>query len=105
MENVATKILAKTLVSRYSLVITCLGISLLVDDRLMQLGIFTAATQLATDRSNRFHHDDVVVDAHAEDQAHEADDLQVVEALPSDEQRDCPNHHGSDRVEHHSGRR
>lgn len=108
MEIVATKILAKTLfldTVSIRLVITCSGISLLVDDRLMQLGIFTAATHLTTDRSNRLHYDDVVVNAHSEDQTNEADDLQVVEALPSDEQRDGPNHHCSDRVEHHSGRR
>lgn len=63
------------------------------------LGIGAAATQLPADGANGFHDENVVVDAHAEDQKSEADDLEPVEALPSDDQREAPNHHRANRVE------
>lgn len=82
--------------------ITSVGLSivgLLVDDWLLQLGISSAAAQLLGNSSDGSHHNYVVIHAHAENQADESNDLQVMERLPSDRERNYPDHHRSDGIE------
>ena len=56
--------------------------------------------------SIRLTDDDVIVDAHAGDEDDEAEELEGVEALPPDGDRDCPDDDRAHAVQHHpSGRR
>lgn len=48
-------------------------------------------------------HKYVVVQAHAQDQDNEADNLQAVERLPANGQRYGPHYERSHRIEHHAG--